>query len=253
MGFRLYASQKNFEVIFLAIPNDDNQEFIPYDKFFHSKHIAGVFSYGLRTTDSYFSQLQTTKVPTVILDYSVDNPRIGRVGVDNGAGASMAIEHLISQGHRKIGFINGHSQSHASVERFTGYTGALCRHDIPFDKQLVFEGDYTEPSGRNGADYFADKDVSAVFCASDFMAMGAIKLFQSKGIRVPEDISVIGFDNLPFTNYCTPRITTIAQNRKQLGIMACALLYGLINHEPINYCILPPSLVIRESTGITHL
>jgi DNA-binding LacI/PurR family transcriptional regulator len=248
MGFRQHAAKKNFEVVFLTITKND-EELVPYDQFFHSRHIAGVFCYGLRTTDAYFSQLQTTKIPTVIVDYSVDNPRVGRVGVDNIAGAAMAVDHLIALGHRKIGFINGHSQSQASVERFTGYAGNLCRHNIPFDPELVFEGDYTEPSGRAGADYFAGKDISAVFCASDFMAMGAINRFQSKGICVPEDLSVIGFDNLPFTNYCTPRITTIAQNRKQLGIIACSLLYGLINHEPINHCILPPSLVIRESTS----
>jgi DNA-binding LacI/PurR family transcriptional regulator len=250
MGFKQYASQKNFEVVFLTITRNDGEELAPYDTFFHSRHIDGVFSYGLRTTDAYFPQLQSTKIPTVIVDYSVDNPRVGRVGVDNIAGSAMAVEHLVSLGHRKIGFINGHSRSQSAAERFTGYVSALCRHNIPFDPKLVFEGDWTEPSGRDGADYFAGKGVSAVFCASDFMAMGAINCFQSKGIRVPEDISVAGFDNLPFTSYFTPRITTIAQDRKQLGVMACALLYGLINHEPINHCILPPSLVIRESTGL---
>jgi DNA-binding LacI/PurR family transcriptional regulator len=249
MGFKQYASKKNFEVIFLTITRNNGEELVPYDKFFHSRHIDGVFSYGLRTTDAYFPQLQSTKIPTVIVDYSVDNPRVGRVGVDNIAGSAMAVEHLVSLGHRKIGFINGHSWSQAATERFTGYAGALCRHNIPFNQKLVFEGDWTEPSGRDGAAYLADKGVSAVFCASDYMAMGAINCFQSKGLRVPEDLSVVGFDNLPFTTYYTPRITTVAQDRKQLGVMACALLYGLINHEPLNHCVLCPSLVIRESTG----
>jgi DNA-binding LacI/PurR family transcriptional regulator len=80
------------------------------------------------------------------------------------------------------------------------------------------------------------------------MAIGAIQGFKKYGIRVPEDISVVGFDNLPFTEYCSPRLTTIAQNRKQLGIIACALLEQMMEGSPLNYCIARPSLVVRDST-----
>jgi DNA-binding LacI/PurR family transcriptional regulator len=248
IGFKQYASRKNFEVLLQTITRVSQQERILYDEFLLSKNIEGVFCYGLRTTDPYFAQLETTTVPTVIVDYSVNNKRVGRIGVDNTVGVAMAMDHLISLGHRKIGFLNGHSRSHAFRERFSGYASALCRNGLTFDQELVFEGDWTEPSGRRGADYFAKKNITAICCAGDLMAIGVIHRLIEKGIRVPKDISVVGFDNLPMSAYCTPRLTTVAQDRKQIGITACAQLHALMAGDPLNHCVLRPTLVVRDST-----
>jgi DNA-binding LacI/PurR family transcriptional regulator len=248
MGFKQYATLKQFEVIILTTTSAE-QEHVPYDVCLTAKRISGAFVMGLKTTDPYITQLEATAIPTVTLDFSVNNPCVGRIGVDNYTGARLAVEHLIDLGHQRIGFLNGHPFAQVSEERLAGYIAALCSRKRIFEPRFVFEGDFSEPSGATGADYFAGTDVTALFCANDLMAMGAMRRFQEKGIAVPADISIVGFDNMPFTTYCTPRITTVAQDRHRLGLMACALLYSLLDNAPLNHCLLQPSLMIRESTG----
>ncbi|MDR1398764.1 MAG: LacI family transcriptional regulator [Treponema sp.] len=252
MGFKQYATLKH-EVIILTTTSAE-QEQVSYDAYLTAKRISGAFVMGLKTTDPYIAQLETTSIPTVTLDFSVNNPCVGRVGVDNYTGARLAVEHLIDLGHQNIGFLNGHPFAQVSEERLAGYIAALCsrKHGFQpgFEPHFVFDGDFSEQSGASGADYFAETDITALFCASDLMAMGAVRRFQEKGIAVPADISIVGFDNMPFTAYCTPRITTVVQKRHRLGLMACALLYSLLDNAPLNHCLLQPSLLVRESTTV---
>ncbi|MDR2553572.1 MAG: LacI family transcriptional regulator [Treponema sp.] len=247
MGLKEYGEKKNMEIIMLTT-TDEAQANSSYDDFMQSKNIDGAFIYGLRTQDPYFLQLKDTAIPTVILEHSVNNPQVGRVGIDNVAGAELAVEHLISLGHRSIGLLNGHPQTHAARERFAGYAAALSRYDIPFRRELVLEGDSTIQRGQEGADYFTNMKITALFCASDFLAMGAIKGFRDKGIRIPGNISIVGFDNLPFTNLYSPRLTTVAQDRRQIGLCAGALLLLIMEGEPIRHCVLTPFLIERETT-----
>lgn len=251
MGFKQYATLKHFEVIILTTTSVE-QEQVSYDACLTAKRISGAFVMGMKTTDPYIAQLGATSIPTVTLDFSVNNPCVGRVGVDNYTGARLAVEHLIDLGHRNIGFLNGHPFAQVSEERLAGYIAALCSRkrgfQPGFEPRFVFDGDFSEQSGASGADYFAEAGITALFCASDLMAMGAVRRFQEKGIAVPTDISIVGFDNMPFTAYCTPRITTVAQDRHRLGLMACALLYSLLDNAPLNHCLLQPTLLIREST-----
>jgi DNA-binding LacI/PurR family transcriptional regulator len=251
MGFKQYAATKHFEVIMLTTSTAE-QEQVSYDACLTAKRISGAFVMGIKTSDPYIVQLEATSIPTVTLDFSVNNPCVGRAGVDNYTGARLAVEYLIELGHRNIGFLNGHPFAQVSEERLAGYAAALCSRkrgfQPGFEPRFVFDGDFSEQSGKAGADYFAKTGITALFCASDLMAMGAVRRFQEKGIAVPADISIVGFDNMPFTAYCTPRITTIAQDRHRLGLMACALLYSIMEKAPLNHCLIRPSLVIREST-----
>ncbi|MDR2535089.1 MAG: LacI family transcriptional regulator [Treponema sp.] len=246
IGFKRYSAAKSLETLILPLAAALSQG---YDDYLLSKHIDGVFAFGLKKGDAYSSLLETTKIPTVVLDFSVANPRVGRVGVDNMLGSRLGVEHLLSLGHSRIGFLNGHPHAQVSDERLAGYTAAVCRNKLPFQPDLVFEGDYSEASGRRGADYFMDRGVTAVFCASDLMAVGAMRRFQELGVDVPKALSIVGFDNMPFAGFCTPRLTTVAQDRTNLGVLACALLQGLMYEVPLNHCVLRPSLTLRESTA----
>ena len=248
LGFEQYSKQRGFEVIILSLAKEE-QENRDYDTFVRSQQLDGVFIMGLKTTDPYYQQLSETEIPSVALDFSVDNPLVGSICVDNITGVRVAVEHLIELGHRRIGFINGHSEAYVSKERLYGYMVAMCNNDLVYDKNLVYEGDYTVAGGSIGADYFADKGVTAVFCASDLMAFGAVKRFQEMGFDVPNDISIIGFDNAPLCTICSPSLTTMAQNRARIGMTACALLDGLIRGLPLNNIVLQPELIVRESTA----
>jgi len=151
-------------------------------------------------------------------------------------------------GHKKIGFINGHSKAYVSQDRLAGYMAAMCSFGLNYDPQMVFDGGYIESGGAVGADYFINKGVTAIFCASDLMAIGALRRLDELDVSVPNDISIVGFDNAPFSAVCSPPLTTIEQDRPRIGMTACALLDGLIRGVPINRVLLPPSLLVRAST-----
>lgn len=247
-GFRQSAAKMRMEIVIQSIRDEWRQNPESYDAYLRAKKMDGVFISGLRKGDPFFAALKSTQLPTVIIDFTVENLRIGRIGVDNIAGVRLAIDHLVSLGHKKIGFLNGHSLAEVSEERLLGFAASLCMHDIPYHRELVFEGDFTVKCGKAAADYFSRLGVSGVFCASDLMAFGLIQQLTLMGIRVPEDISVVGFDDLEISALSTPKITNIAQDRKHLGLMACAMLLGMINGSPLTHNVLAPSLIIREST-----
>lgn len=248
VGFKHYAKQRDFEVIILTLTTAEQLD-RDYDDYVHDNQIDGVFVMGLRVSDPYCKQLATTAVPSVALDIFTGNPATGSVGVNNVLGVRLAIEHLASLGHRSIGFVNGHSDAYVSQERLLGFYGAMHLLGMTWDPSWIFEGDYTERGGASAADYFASKAVTALFFASDLMACGALRRFRELGISVPGRFSVVGFDNAPICTVCSPPLTTVAQDRFQVGKTACALLDGLMRSVPINHVVLPPSLVVRNSTA----
>lgn len=249
-AFHQHAAKLNIETILMSIQDEWRENPETCKDYFNSKNIDGIVIAGLMKDDAFIKYLESPfALPMVLLDSSINNPLAGRVSIDGISGVILGAEHLIELGHKKIGFLNGHAKADVSKERLIGFTAALGLYGLPFSYNLVYEGDFTEMCGEPAADYFIERGVSAVLCSSDLMAVGLIHGFQNKGLRIPQDISVVGFDNMGFCTLCTPKITTIAQERDRLGITACELLKQLIHKGQINRCLLPPSLVIRESTG----
>jgi LacI family transcriptional regulator len=171
------------------------------------------------------------------------------VGTNSISGGVLAIKHLTQLGHKRIGFVNGHKEAYISMERLAGYLAALYTHGIQFDQSLCFDGDYSMESGEKAANYFAETDVTAIYFASDLMALGAIRRFKELGFNLPQDISIVGFDNQSLCQGCTPTLTTIAQDPVALGETACALLRGLTQNTPVSRAQLEPWLEVRESTA----
>ena len=249
MGFRRYASRLQHDVMIFSIDGAE-QERETLDRFTASNQLAGLFVAGLKTTDPYFEQLKTVSTPVVALDVNVENPLVGSVGTNSISGGELAVGRLVTLGHRRIAFVNGHREAYISQERLAGYLAALHRHGIRFDPDLCFEGDFSSESGARAANYFADTDATAVYFASDLMALGAVRRFRELGYTLPRDMSIIGFDNLPICMGCMPSLTTIDQSPAALGEVACAVLYGLTQGVPIRHVKLEPQLVCRESTAI---
>ena len=170
--------------------------------------------------------------------------------LDNEAGAHMAVHHLIELGHRKIAFISGPSNNIDAAERLAGYTRALNEAGIAFDPQLVVEGNYHEASGMLAMNHLFDsqQQFSAVFAANDLSAYGARLALYRKGIRVPDDISLVGFDDLPGSSFTTPPLTTIRQPLYDIGRIATHALLRLINGETVQGDVPPLELIVRETT-----
>jgi DNA-binding LacI/PurR family transcriptional regulator len=249
-GFQRYAAKLRMETLILSVQDEWRQQPETYGEYLRSKKIDGVFISGLKTGDPFILCLESPDAPpAVVVDFTVNNPRAGRVEVDSIAGVRLAVDHLAGLGHKKIGLLNGHSQAEVSGRRLMGFAAALYMNGLVFDRKLVYEGDFSAECGGAAAEYFSRRRPTAVFCSSDLMAVGLIHGLQKKGLEIPGDISVAGFDNMSFCGICTPKLTTVAQDRDLLGINACALLCQLIQGGPITCCALSPSLVVRESTA----
>jgi len=175
------------------------------------------------------------------------------VSLDNRAAAKAMTEHLISLGHKRIAMIKGPQSSPLTQERLNGYKDALRDANIVFDESLLFDGDFTLQAGYKAGVTISElaNKPSAVFCENDETAIGAIKAFKQADLHVPNDISVAGFDDIAFSAFVEPPLTTIAQPAEEFGRTAVTLLVDLLNGKirKAPKVIMPFELIVRESTG----
>lgn len=175
------------------------------------------------------------------------------IRIDNRAAAKTMVDYLISLGHRRIGVISGLKDNPHAIDRLEGYKEALAEAGIPFEKDLIAEGDFTMWSGLNAAFQFCNMKVrpTAVFSMNDEMAIGAMQTLKNQGIRIPQDMSVTGFDDIAYAKYSDPSLTTISQPAEEMGKMAMDMLLKVIEGEPLSQreCVLPTEFIIRKSTG----
>lgn len=175
-----------------------------------------------------------TGIPLVALCEAIPSADIPQIEIDNRAAASEMTLHLASLGHRSIAYLSGPSNNILEKERFAGYRDGLREAGLPFDPALVLPGDYTIDSGvRAGQDLVGRGErPTAVFCTSDEMALGLMRTLLSAGLRIPDDISVTGFDDIDFAAVAEPALTTIHQPRRELGRTAASILIDLLQGRP---------------------
>jgi LacI family repressor for deo operon, udp, cdd, tsx, nupC, and nupG len=183
----------------------------------------------------------------------VTDRAITSVYVDNEAAAAEATRYLITLGHRDVAFITGPMRSPISVDRDRGYAAALSAADIARKPELTVRGDFSVESGVRAVETLLARGqkFTAIFSSSDEMAIGAIRALRNHGLRVPEDVSVVGFDDIPIARYYDPPLTTIAQPKEELGREAMLLLVEILQQRntPPRKKILPTQLVVRGSTA----
>ncbi|BDP43944.1 LacI family transcriptional regulator (plasmid) [Deinococcus aetherius] len=202
-------------------------------------------------------QLQHSRVPVVLINaWNVDD--LPTVNPENRLGARAATEHLLALGHRRIGFVTGRPDSPLSPERpdgvmrLQGYREALVAAGVAFDPTLLHPGGLHLPLGREaGHDLLALPDPpTAIFAANDFCAFGVIEAARERGLRVPEDLSVVGFDDVPMAGQVQPALTTVHHPLHDLGHRAATLLLDLLaDHAPERHVELPSRLIVRDSTA----
>jgi LacI family transcriptional regulator len=177
--------------------------------------------------------------------------RINYVTVDNIRGAIMAVEHLLSLGRRRIATIVGNIQNIDAVDRLAGYKVALERAGIAFDEELAPSGHFTRSGGYQAMKRILPCRPDAVFAATDQMALGVIQAINEAGLQIPDDIAIVGFDDLPMALDTIPPLTTIRQPIAEKGRRAAELLFDLVEGratEP-RHIVLPVELIIRQSCG----
>ncbi|TWI65221.1 transcriptional regulator, LacI family [Pseudoduganella lurida] len=191
-----------------------------------------------------------TQRPIVVTGRALDAPNALGFTMDNEHGAWLAVRHLVELGHRRIAFVSG-PPSHADASsRLRGYRRALEEADIPFDPKLVVEGNFRENSGVLAMNYLYDAGTTftAVFAANDQSAYGARLALYRRGVHVPDDVSLVGFDDLPGSAFTTPPLTTVRQPLYDIGNTAITALLRLINGDRVPTRVPPVELVVRETT-----
>jgi LacI family transcriptional regulator len=193
----------------------------------------------------------STASPVVVVDPNNVSPDCPAVIAANRAGALVAMEYLISLGHRRIGFIGGRPELQSAVQRLQGYKDGLRQAGIPLDPELIQAGDYTTGTGMICAQKLLNlpDPPTAIFAANDQSAIGVIKAAQEAGLRVPDDLSLVGFDNIPEAVYVNPGLTTVEQSIDKMGYVATEMLVSLIQGESLdsNLYEMHTHLIIRDS------
>lgn len=193
------------------------------------------------------------RAPVVNACECFDAPEVTSVSVDNIGGSRAAVDYLVALGHRQIAFIGGRSGSPLTKDRETGYRDALKAAGVKPDPRLMAQGDFSAESGIRavGALFAQDVKFTAVFCSNDEMAFGAISAVRKHGLRVPEDVSVVGFDDIRLARYFDPPLTTVAQPMGEIGMEAARLLLEILSgrNPPPQKRVFPAHLVVRASTA----
>jgi DNA-binding LacI/PurR family transcriptional regulator len=224
-----------------------------YLSLLRAKQVDGALVDGLVVPPDRIARFVEDGFPIVCLDRDVKSQSVPLVQVDNKRGARMATEHLIELGHRRIAHVAGAPELGISAERQKGYRDALAAAGVDHDPHLVATGRFTEDGGYEATRSLLESsaDFTAVFAANDLSAIGTINALAEGGRRVPEDVSVIGFDDLRLSAYTSPPLTTIRQPAVEIAEQATEILIGLINgrRAPKLRYLLEPTLVVRSSTA----
>lgn len=250
-GISRAARRYAYQVLFRPVAVDDPNG--AYLELVRGRHTDGLVLSGPRSDDDRLRLLKAEGFP-LVLHGRVPGTEIASVDVDNAQGAMTAVNHLLGLGHRRIGMItNAPIVYTASQQRLEGYRRALEEADIAYDDGLVREGNFDEESGYGAViDLLTlDEPPSAVFIASDMVAIGALRALQEKGISVPGEIAIVGFDDITAARFITPALTTVHVPTFGLGWGAAELLIRIIegDHPHEIHVELDTELVVRESCG----
>jgi LacI family transcriptional regulator len=250
-GVSEYVAKKDYEMILLSTSTSrqKNKNFL---QIIQERNLDGVVIQGLKTDDPYLKEAVESSIPTVLIDIPVENKTTGYVTCNQADGIRTAVKYLVRLGHRKIAFMNGHKQAYVCKIRLDAYRSTLKTLNIGYDQSLVCDGDFNEDIAYHAALNFLiyHTDVTAMICASDIMALGVLRAARELEIHIPENLSLIGFDNILLTQYVTPSLTTIAQDPYALGISATTLLLNMLSgNTEEKHVVLPSELIIRDSTG----
>ena len=249
LGFKQSAFKEQYDVTVTPVtPLFQSTE--KYDNYMLRHGYVGAFLVGFALQDDWIAQLDTTTTPTTLLDnYIKKNPNVCYVGTDSFEGIDDAIEHLTSLGHKTIAFLNGSAHSMISEQRKQAFIDSMTAHNLPVKEEMMPYGYYAADCAKEYLGILLAQGATAILCGNDLIASGVIAECRARGFRVPEDISVIGFDDIPLSAKLTPPLSTIRQDRLELGRSGSYTLHSLINHTSISKTMLRPQLILRSSTA----
>lgn len=227
----------DYNILVFTVEDTDQKK--DYVELCLSENVAGAIILGLKLDDPQIDILRKNdKFPVVIFDTNIGG-YVNSVKTDNAEGVKEVAEYLKSMNHKYVGIITGHFQAQVSIERLYNFNQQMIGRRLE-----VYEGDFSKDSGYRGAEALHKKGITAIFAFSDLMALGAMDYFKEKGIRVPEDISIIGFDNIPLSEMVNPALTTVGHDKKKIAQEMFNIIIENRYSQEIN---IKPKLIIRDS------
>jgi DNA-binding LacI/PurR family transcriptional regulator len=238
--------------LFLCQSSAQPQREVAAVRALHENRVAGVIVTSSRVGERYVPLLEQMKVPIVLINNEHAGQYVGFVAMDDVRGGCRATEYLLGLGHRRIAYVSGWPEAKSSRDRLRGYGEALQSRGLAIDSSLICAG-----TGRMEGGYEAMQELlrrrprpTAVFCYNDITAIGALRALHEAGVRVPEQVSVIGFDDIALAAYAAPPLTTVAQPKYEMGQLAMRMLLDLISRRgPVQNVVLQGELVVRGSCG----
>lgn len=249
-GVEKVAQAANYSVFLATSHNNPDQEMAVVETL-HRRRVDAIIVTSSRVGSLYSSQLDQIQVPIVLINNQEEGAYLRSVAADDRQGAQLAVEHLISLGHRHIGYLGVTDRPKSNRRRLAGYQAALTAAAITLDPRLMVhphaKTDFER--GQASLEQFLEAQVTAIFCYNDAVAVGLLAACRDQGIVVPDQLSVVGFDDIEMARYVTPALTTIVQPRLALGQRAMEMTLNLLDGQDVQDQLLACELVTRESTG----
>jgi LacI family transcriptional regulator/LacI family repressor for deo operon, udp, cdd, tsx, nupC, and nupG len=255
-GVEEVSRTAGFSVFLSTSHNDPDQEMAIIESF-HRRRVDGILVAASRISSIHKERLDHIQVPTVLINSQAESQHklLHWVAVDDSKGARLAVEHLLELGHRVIGYLGSESRPRSNRRRLEGYRKALAEAGVSWHDTWVAIASGREASleedvaaGQSLLPRLLDAAVTAVFCYNDMVAIGVLLACHERGIAVPQELSVVGFDDIKMADYVTPPLTTIHQPKVRLGQLATEMVLDLLDGRPVRNHILAPTLHLREST-----
>ncbi|MBV9154693.1 MAG: LacI family DNA-binding transcriptional regulator [Acidobacteriaceae bacterium] len=254
-GIEEAANQSGYSVI-LATSQADPEREMAVVRSFQERRVDGILVASSRVGSLYMPLLGEMEIPIVLLNNQSAGTFAHAVTIDNVDGAFQATWHLLQLGHRRIAYIGDRFGLQSDVERLKGYRKALTQAGLTFSEKLVAHGDGKSRGAREaaarlfGSHLARDRQPTAIFCYNDMSALGVMEHAEAAGVRIPQDLSIVGFDDLFFASQLRPPLTTVRQPKKEIGRRAMQHLLALVRGEqPGSTTVIKGELIVRGSTA----
>lgn len=250
-GMYKFADFVNFEIVIFTTTSAHQKE-TTYTQFCHGHDIGGAIMLGIQIDDPYFKEIINNDIPVVLIDIEGYGDKVSSVLIDNTEASREAVAYLIEKNHSKIAMLTGRPSAEVSIPRQSGYEKALAKAKIEINPDYIKCGYFLESNAYSETKALIESnpEITAIFCASDMMACGAYRAIRELGKSIPEDISIIGFDDNPLAEHLSPSLTTIHQDFYNKGYEAAQVLYKMIKGEVGSIRVVQDhKLIIRESVA----
>lgn len=248
-GFKLEASRAGYDVeVVIKSPDDHNWSFAKHIEN-SKKSYCGAFLLHVEKTDRLVKEVNASSLPVVAFDENYDAPMSAFVGCDGAYGIALAVKHLCEYNHKRIAFFGGSPGALVSVERKRSFITAMRDEGREVLPELIAESNFSQNFAPSIIPDFVACGATAIVCASDLLASYAVAELERLGLRIPRDISVVGFDNVPLSEEIDPPLTTVDQNLVEIGKSAFFLFERLLEGVSISKMQFKPKLIVRGSTA----